>query len=237
MAWQFRWTSIPVLMFPIAVGATNRPLSTSRARISLMAIGGTAAYMGEHDLPDLVVRAIELARRFSFEFSCLPAQGRLLRLLAQGRPGGIIGETGTGCGVGLAWMASGADPSTRLVSIEVDVDRAQAASELFWGIPNVTVVGGPWKGIVEHGPFDLLVLDGGGTGKAAEVDPERADPMALLKPGGSVVIDDFSPSDCWPPRFGGQIDEPRLYWLEHPGLATTEIRLSPTLSTVIAIRR
>ncbi|HTT85914.1 MAG TPA: class I SAM-dependent methyltransferase [Acidimicrobiales bacterium] len=202
-----------------------------------MSIGGTAAYGSERDLPDLVVRAVALAQRLDFEFSCVPAQGRLLQLLAHGRPGGVIGETGTGCGVGLAWMASAADASTRLVSVEVDPDRAEAASELFAGVPNVTVVVGPWKGIGDYGPFDLLVLDGGGTGKAAEVDPERADPTGLLKSGGTVVIDDFSPCDSWPPRVGGRIDEPRLHWLEHPGLRACEIRLSPTLSTIVATRR
>jgi predicted O-methyltransferase YrrM len=43
-----------------------------------------------------------------------PEQGRLLfALAARAQP---IGETGTGCGVGLAWLASGARPGTRLVS-------------------------------------------------------------------------------------------------------------------------
>ncbi|HEY6318866.1 MAG TPA: hypothetical protein VI462_13405 [Acidimicrobiia bacterium] len=79
-----------------------------------MCLTGTASYDGETGLPGLVERAVELARSTRFPFSCHPAQGRLLALLAHGRPGALIGEPGTGCGVGLAWMLSAADPTTRL---------------------------------------------------------------------------------------------------------------------------
>ena len=45
---------------------------------------------------------MDLARRESFAHSCRPEHGRLLYALAAGA--GTIGETGTGCGVGLAWL-------------------------------------------------------------------------------------------------------------------------------------
>ena len=69
---------------------------------------GTAAYDGLTDLPPLVGRAVGLARRLGFANSCRPEHGRLLHALAAGAA--AIGETGTGCGVGLAWLASGARP-------------------------------------------------------------------------------------------------------------------------------
>jgi hypothetical protein len=81
-----------------------------------MCVIGTESYAAETHLPSMVEAAVNLARSTSLDYSCHPAQGRLLSLLAHGRPGGLIGETGTGCGVGLAWMLSSADPSTRLVS-------------------------------------------------------------------------------------------------------------------------
>ncbi len=68
-----------------------------------MSAEGTAAYDGLTDLPPLVQRAVDLARRLGFAYSCRPEHGRLLRALAAGA--GTIGETGTGCGVGLAWLA------------------------------------------------------------------------------------------------------------------------------------
>ena len=77
---------------------------------------GTAAYDGRTDLPPLVERAVGLARRLSFAHSCRPEHGRLLQALAGGAA--MIGETGTGCGVGLAWLACGAPPGVRLVSVE-----------------------------------------------------------------------------------------------------------------------
>jgi hypothetical protein len=61
---------------------------------------GTAAYDRLTDLPPLVERAVGLARRLGFANSCRPEHGRLLHALAAGA--GTIGETGTGCGVGLA---------------------------------------------------------------------------------------------------------------------------------------
>lgn len=73
-----------------------------------MTLGGTAAHRSAGDLPAPVRRAVEEAERVGFELSCSPEQGRLLAVLASGIPaGGAIGETGTGCGVGLAWLASG----------------------------------------------------------------------------------------------------------------------------------
>jgi predicted O-methyltransferase YrrM len=60
---------------------------------------GTAAYDGCPDLPPLVAAAVAAAGRTGFADSCLPEQGRLLRVLAGGAGAGAIGETGTGCGV------------------------------------------------------------------------------------------------------------------------------------------
>jgi predicted O-methyltransferase YrrM len=129
---------------------------------------GTADHAGETDLPELVRRAVRAAGRAGFAFSCHPAQGRLLHLLARGVTGGRIGETGTGFGVGLAWLAAGAGPGTTLVSVERDRERHAAAAEVFAGVPAVTLLHGDWTELAASGPFDLLVVDGGGQGKGEE---------------------------------------------------------------------
>ena len=172
-----------------------------------------------------------MAHLVGFTNACLPEQGRLLEVLARGRGGGWIGETGTGCGVGLAWMASAAGAATRLVSIERDPRLAVAASEVFRERSNVTVLRGDWTAIASWAPFDLLVLDAG-----AKVDA-RLDPADLLAPRAGLVIDDFTPSDDWPPRFGGEVDRDRMHWFEHPRLLTTELRLTETAASLVAIRR
>jgi len=190
-----------------------------------------AAYDGlDDELPPGVLAAVRVARAEGFPLSCLPGQGRLLRALAGGAT--RIGETGTGCGVGLAWLARGAGPDARLVSVECDPDRARLAAGVFAGEPRVRVRTGDWRDLVEDAPFDLLVLDGGG-GSGKTGDPPL-DPARWLRPGGVLVIDDFTPMDSWPPLIGGEPDTARLHWLRHPRLLAAEVRVAASMSTVVA---
>jgi predicted O-methyltransferase YrrM len=183
---------------------------------------GTQAYRGLSGLPPLVQAAVTQAGKVGFELSCLPSHGRLLQLLAGGI-NGVIGETGTGCGVGLAWLASGARPGTRLISVDHNGDLVQAAREVFAAVPGVEIVHGDWRQLQPHGPFDLLALDGGGQGKGSDPPIE---PEAWLGAGGLLVLDDFTPAATWPPMFDGRPDDARLHWLRHPRLLATEVGLS-----------
>jgi predicted O-methyltransferase YrrM len=193
---------------------------------------GTDAYRDVNDLPPLVARAVSAARQAGFGNSCLPSHGRLLQLLAGGVGEGVIGETGTGSGVGLAWLASGARPGVRLVSIEHDELRASLARGVFADVPAVTVLHGDWRELRASGPFGLLAMDGGGQGKG---DPESAlRPAEWLVPGGALVIDDFTPGAGWPPLHDGQPDADRLLWLQHPDLLAAEIRTQPDACSIVA---
>ncbi|MDH6118311.1 O-methyltransferase [Kitasatospora sp. GAS204B] len=198
-----------------------------------MSLHGTAAHLAATDLPPLVRRALAAADAHGFGNSCRPEQGQLIRALAQGAPT-LIGESGTGCGVGLAWLASGAAAGVRLISVERDPARAAVAAEVFADQPQIEVVCGDWSELHRLGPFDLLILDGGGQGKG---DGAAADPARLLAPGGTVVVDDFTPSSGWPPLHDSRPDTARLQWLEHPALRATEVRLAPDLSSVIGTLR
>ncbi len=197
----------------------------------VMTRDGTRAYEGADELPPLVQAAVDRAREVGFTLSCLPSHGRLLQILAGGIEAGVIGETGTGCGVGLAWLASGARPGVRLVSVDREVDLVQAARSVFAAVPEVEVIHGDWQQLRPHGPFDLLALDGGGQGKGNEAPIE---PDAWLRPGGLVVLDDFTPITTWPPVFEGEPDAARLHWLRHPRLLATQVRTQPDAVTVIA---
>lgn len=196
-----------------------------------MSLQGTDAYRDDDTLPPLVRRAVEAARGHGFAFSCRPEQGRLLRVLAAGAARAIA-ETGTGCGVGLAWLASGAAPSTRLLSVERDAERARVARNVFRDRRRVEILHGDWRRIEEHAPYDLLVLDGGGQAKGNGT----ADPAQLLAPGGTVVIDDFTPATTWPPLVNGAPDRARLHWFTHPELRTAELRLATDLSVLVGTR-
>ncbi|WP_325052754.1 O-methyltransferase [Streptomyces triticirhizae] len=167
--------------------------------------------------------------------------------MAAGAPA-AIGETGTGtgCGVGLAWLASGAPSGTRLTSVERDRGRASVARDVFRDHERVEILYGDWRRVEERGPYDLLVLDGGGQAKGdgeADDGGERpapgesaADPARLLTPGGTVVIDDFTPATTWPPRFNGAPDAARVHWLAHPELRAAELRLAPDLAVIVGTR-
>ena len=199
----------------------------------LMAISGNTAYHDLGGLPELVRAAVALAESQSFDNSCRPEHGRLLSVLAAGWIGGRIGETGAGCGVGLAWMVDATDRNTDLYSVEIDGDRAAASAELFAGYDNVSVIHGDWTALRQHGPFDVLVLDGGGKGK----DPTRDSPLdpadGWLAIGGIVVLDDFTPAG---EPGASDHDAARRHWLDHPALHATEIRLAPDLATIIGVR-
>jgi predicted O-methyltransferase YrrM len=198
-----------------------------------MAISGTAAYRDLSGIPDLVRAAVALAESQHFDNSCRPEHGRLLSVLAGGWTGRRIGETGTGCGVGLAWMVDATDRLTELYSAEINGDRAAAAAQLFASHDNVSVTHGDWSGLRQHGPFDLLVLDGGGKGKDPTVDSPLDPAEGWLTVGGMVVLDDFTPAG---EPGASDHDAARRHWLDHPALHATEIRLAHDLATIIGVR-
>ncbi len=192
---------------------------------------GTFGYRGGTDLPPLVRRAVEAAERVGFDLSCSPQQGRLLRVLAGGVPaGGSIGETGTGCGVGLAWLATGARPGVRVCSVEREPAMVETARRVT-ADSGAVVIEGDYSALRAAGPFDLLVLDGGGQGKTGD---EPIEPHEWLRPGGLLVIDDFTPLTSWPPTYDGRPDAARLHWLEHRELSAAEVRVAPDAATIVA---
>lgn len=201
-----------------------------------MSLGGTRMYLlDDPNLPELVARAVSAAIELGFELCVHPSTGRLLQVLAAGvADGGSVGETGTGTGAGLAWMVSLADPGVSFVSADVDADRAAAAQLVFSGASNVTILHADAREVFDRGPFDLLVHDGGwGSGKGGG---EVVDPADVVKEGGLMTVDDFTPFTEWPPTFQGVPDDARLRWLTHPDLLATEIPVAPTTSVIVARR-
>lgn len=150
-----------------------------------------------------------------------------------------IGEAGTGRGVGLAWLASGAPEGVRVLGVEADERRATAAQRALAGRPGVTVLHGDASALFDHTPFDLLFLDGGaGSGKHGD---EPVDPVRVLTPGGTLVLDDFAPVTQWPPRsLDGRQDHALTHWLEHPDMFATAVPVAPgtpPFTVLLATRR
>lgn len=203
-----------------------------------MTSNGTDLYDGlaAGAVPPQVLDAVALARRLSFPYTVHPATGRLLASLAAGISGGVIGETGTGTGAGVAWMLSTAPAGTRIVSIELDADRAGVAADLFRHDARVTILHGDANQLAAHGPFDLLVLDAPST--PGPLAWETLDPEVRLRPHGLLVKDDLWPMRSWPPRaYDGTDDLQRARWIEHPRLLTTEITVADGFAVLISRRR
>jgi predicted O-methyltransferase YrrM len=129
-------------------------------------------------------------------------------------------------------MVDATDPATTFVSIEADEGRAAASAGLFASHPHVSVLHGDWAGLASHGPFDLLVLDAGGKGKLPD-DPPLDPAAGWLAVGGLIVLDDFIPAG---EPGAAEHDAARRHWLDHPALKATELRLSPTLATIVGVR-
>jgi predicted O-methyltransferase YrrM len=187
--------------------------------------------MSERAVPARVLAAERIAVEAGFDKSCIREVGRLLRTAAAAKPGGVVAESGTGSGVGTAWLHSGLGVGARLVTVERDEELARRAAGVFADDSRVGVLTGDWRLLEQHAPFDVFFCDGGGK----RDDPRRV--VELLAPGGILVLDDFTPSAEWPPRFEGEVDELRLFYLTHPELDATEVLTTPRSSAVVAARR
>ncbi|MFD9366704.1 O-methyltransferase [Streptomyces sp. NPDC060020] len=144
------------------------------------------------------------ARRAGFTLSCEERTGNLLALLAATRPGGRVLELGTGAGEGTAWLLSGMDSASRLVTVELDEAVQSIAREQFGSDPRVTFVaadGGAWLEEYRGDPFDLVFAD---TWPGKFTHLERA--LALVAPGGTYLIDDLLPQPGWPQGHGAAVE-------------------------------
>jgi predicted O-methyltransferase YrrM len=183
------------------------------------------------DLPSVVSRALDLSRRRGFVTSSRLETGRLLSALAASR-NGVLGECGTGCGVGAAWLSHGARVESRVVTAEVDESLADAVRDLFRDEPRVEVLTGDWGALRDHGPFSLLFLD------VREAKRSGADMVAeMLEPGGIVVLDDFTPCALWPPMYEGRVDTMREQWLTDERFTTVEVMVAVDAAVLIAALR
>ena len=175
--------------------------------------------------PERVWRAIENSREDGFELACLPEVGRLLQLFAGMNRVERICELGTAYGVGSAWIESGMRSRSTLVTIELDARRAVSARTLFEGVSAVEVLTGDWSLAATFEPFDVLFSDGGP--KRNPGDPERL--LPLLKLGGLVILDDYTP--------GVVNDVARRIWFDSPAYRTIEVTLTPSSAVLLATRR
>jgi predicted O-methyltransferase YrrM len=147
--------------------------------------------------------------------TALPESHALLRVLAAGRD---VIELGSAFGVGAAAMA---ETARRVVTVELDPERAAATRERVAGLANVEAIEGDWRNV--DGRYGLVFAD------ARPLDWERI--LELTDPGGLIVKDDMT---AGLPIDG---DPVREFMLRDPRLVATEILLTRSVSAIVAVRR
>jgi predicted O-methyltransferase YrrM len=149
-------------------------------------------------VPDLAAHAYERARQGGFgrdgpTLSSRPGTGALLAVLAASRRSARIAELGTGLGAAAAWIASGMDADSRLVTVESNVGRAQEARSLLGSDPRIEVLTGRWEELLPpRGLFDLVFVDSGFSRRLNEA-ASAAFLLDIVVPGGILVMDDLTP--------------------------------------------
>lgn len=201
------------------------------------------------ELPDPIAAAYELSEQFGMPLfeegrpagyagpasPCTPGVGRLLAALAAAKPGGLIAEMGTACGVGCAWLASGMNDGARLVSAEINPEMAEAAAKLLVEDARIEVRAGDWYAeLGPLAPFDLLFADSGV--REELLDAERESLADWLKPGGILVMDDLTPSELLPADYQPEADYKRHFAFENPMFHSVEVGISRVSAALICTR-
>jgi predicted O-methyltransferase YrrM len=169
----------------------------------------------------LVAAATGRARSAGFRFSCEPAVGQLLAVLAAHLPtGASVLELGTGAGIGTAWIASGLLPRDDVTVITIEKDPQTAALAACGAWPQfVDLRVGDALGVLgEAAAFDLIFADAPG-GKWAGLDRT----IAALRPHGLLVVDDMTPTPEWTTEQHARQDDVRQALLTRPLLTSVEL--------------
>jgi predicted O-methyltransferase YrrM len=89
-----------------------------------------------------------------------------------------------------------------------------------------------WSSLAHHAPFSLIFLDAG----SARGWP-REEIVDLVEGGGMIVLDDFTPSQTWPPLDRGRVDTLRQDWLADERFVSVDVMVAEDTSVIIAVKR
>lgn len=143
-------------------------------------------------LPFIESRTAEL----KFNMASEPRTGSLLQVLAASKPKSRLLELGTGTGLATAWLLSGMDDNSTLISVDTDPAVQSVAREALGHDPRLTLIledAATWLTRQTPFSFDLIFADAM-PGKYESRDAA----LALVAPGGFFIIDDMLPQPNWP---------------------------------------
>ena len=172
--------------------------------------------------PEALAAIQARTEELKFDMASEPRTGALLQMLAASKPGGRLLEIGTGTGLSTAWLLSGMDAASTLISIDTneelqEVARASLGSDARLKLMSCDAAGFLWRQPKKC--FDLVFADAI-PGKYEALD----EGLAIVKVGGYYVIDDMLPQPNWPEGHGDKAAElmdrlskdPRFFMLALP---------------------
>ncbi len=114
--------------------------------------------------------------------------GNFLGTLAASKPGGRFLELGTGVGAGSAWLLSGMNAASSLVTVEQNAEQVAVAKKHLSHDPRITFWVGNGLEFLQQaqGPFDFIFAD---TWPGKIAHPELA--LDLVTAGGFYLVDDM----------------------------------------------
>jgi len=151
--------------------------------------------------PPASLKQIEArSKHLDFGMASDPRACALLAALAASKPGGHFLELGTGTGIATAWLLSGMDHASTLISVDVHSEFQAVARSVLGHDSRLTLVLEDGIQFLNKQPprsFDFIFADAM-PGKYESLDQA----LALVKPGGFYVIDDMLPQPNWPDGHG-----------------------------------
>jgi predicted O-methyltransferase YrrM len=153
--------------------------------------------------PEAIAGIVAATEALGFGMASEPRTGALLRALAASKPGGRLLELGTGSGLATAWLLSGMDADSTLVSVDTDPEVQAIARKHLGEDLRLTLVNEDGRNFLRRQAshsFDLVFADAM-PGKYEGLD----EALAVVKAGGFYVIDDMLPQPNWPEGHAAKI--------------------------------
>ena len=150
--------------------------------------------------PETLAAIQARTEELKFEMASEARTGALLQMLAAAKPGGRLLEIGTGTGLATAWLLSGMDAASTLISLDTNEDLQAVARESLGSDARLKLMSCDAAGFLWRQPkkvFDLVFADAI-PGKYEALD----EALAIVKVGGYYVIDDMLPQPNWPEGHG-----------------------------------
>jgi predicted O-methyltransferase YrrM len=146
--------------------------------------------------PAALSRIASRTSELKFDMASDAQTGALLQALALSKPGGRFLELGTGTGAATAWLLSGMDAASTLISVDNDETVQAVARECLGADKRLNLVTLDGAAFLWRQPkkcYDLVFADAI-PGKYEALD----ETLAIVKVGGFYVIDDMLPQPNWP---------------------------------------